>query len=199
MKRDSSHISGRQSSTTKRPRFSQPGTLTLTEILRAPSRPLRWLSPSTPSTCCPSLRGSSSSRRSARSNMRSQPTKPPSVETVGDTDTLIRDAPPPTRRAPFVRFTILARLTDVRIPPAPGAETISQSRPVARPRPPIAATAVTTTLPHSRNVRLNLAQLAPPDLPPQSSQVKTAWIWPSIAAQHPLLPQPGRVPLRWTS
>jgi len=44
--------------------------------------------------------------------------------------------PPPTRRALFVRFTILARLTDVRIPPAPGAGTISQSHPVVRPRPP---------------------------------------------------------------
>ena len=108
----------------------------------------------------------------------------------------ISDAPPTTRRAPFVRFTILVRLTDVRIPPAPGAETISQSHPVAQPYPPIAATAVTTTLPHSRNVRLDLTQLAPPDLPPQSHLVKTPSIWRSMAAQHPLLPRPGRVPLR---
>ena len=164
----------------------------------APSRPLWWLSPSTLSTYRPSLPGSSSSRKNARSNLLSQLTEPPSVETVGDTDTPINDAPPPTRRAPFVRFTILARLTDVRMPPAPGAGTISQSHPVVRPRPPIAATAVTTTLPHSRNVWLDLAQLAPPDLPPQSHLVQTPWIWRSMAAQHPLLPPPGMVPLRWT-
>jgi len=65
--------------------------------------------------------------------------------------------------------------------------------------PPQAVTAVMTTLPHSRNVQLDLTQLAPPDLPPQSHQVKTPWIWRSMAVQHPLLPQPGRVPLRWTS
>jgi len=198
MKRNSLHISGRQSSTTKGPRFSQPGTLTLTEILGVPSRPLRWLSPLTLSMYWPSLHGSFSSRRNARSSLRSQPTEPPSVENVGDTDTPINDAPQPTRRAPFVRFTILARLTDVRIPPAPGAETRSQSHPVARPSPPIAATAVTTTLPHSRTVWLDLAQLVPPDLPPQSRLVKTPWIWRSMAVQHPLLPRPGRAPPRWT-
>jgi len=196
MKRNSSHISGKRSSTTKRPRFSQPGTLTLTEILGTPSRPLRWLSPSTLSTYQPSNKGSSSSHRSARSILPSQLAEPPSARTVGDTDMPISDAPPTTRRAPFVRFTILVRLTDVRIPPAPGAETISQSHPVAQPYPPIAATAVTTTLPHSRNVRLDLTQLAPPDLPPQSHLVKTPSIWRSMAAQHPLLPRPGRVPLR---
>ena len=146
MKRNSSHISGRQSLTTKQPRFSQPGTLTLAEILGTPSRQLRWLSPSTSSMFRPLPQQSSSSPRGARLNSPSQPTSPPSAETAGDTDTPINDAPPPTPRAPFVRFTILARLTDVRIPPAPGAETISQSHPVARPRSPIAATAVTTTL-----------------------------------------------------
>ena len=123
----------------------------------------------------------------------------PSVETVGDTDTPTKDAPPPTQCAPFVRFTLLVRLTDVRISPAPGAGTLSQSHPVVRPAPPIAATVVMTTLPHSKNVRLDLTQLAPPHLPPQSHQVKTPWIWWSMAVQHPLLPRPGRVPLRWTS
>jgi len=98
MQRNSSHISARQSSTTKRPRFSQPGTLTLNEILGTPSRPLRWLSPSTLNTCRPSPQGSSSSRRSARSNLRSRRIEPPCVETAGDTDTPIRDALPPTRR-----------------------------------------------------------------------------------------------------
>jgi len=198
MKRNSSHISGKRSSTTKRPGLSQPGTLTRTEILEAPSRPPRWLSPSTLSTYRPSLLGSSSSRRNARLNLPSQPAEPPSVETVGDTDTPIKDVPPPTRRAPYVRFTILACLTAVRIPPAPVAETISQSHPVAQPCPPIAATAVTTTLPHSRNVRLDLAQLAPPDLPHQPRLVNTLWIWWSMATRHPLLPRPGWVPQQGT-
>jgi len=108
--------------------------------------------------------------------------------------------PPPTPRAPFVRFTILVRLTDARIPPAPGAGTISQSRPVVRPRPSIAATAPTTTLLHSQNVRLDLPRLALPEptLQPLPRQVKTAWIWRLMAAQYPLLPRPGRVPMRWT-
>jgi len=163
MKRNSSHISGKQSSTTKRPRFSQPGTLTLAEILGQPSRPLRWLSPSTPTTYRSSLQGSSSSLRNARSNLPSPPPSLPRVRTAGDTDTPINDAPQLTPRAPFVRFTILARLTDARIQPAPGAGTISQSHPVVRPRPPIAVTAVTTTLPHSGNVRLDLPRLSSPE------------------------------------
>jgi len=163
MKRNSAHISGKQSSTTKRPRFSQPGTLTLAEILGRPSWPLWWLSPSTPRTYRPSHQGSSSSHRNVRSNLPSPPPEPPSVEIAGDTDTPINDAPPPTPRAAFVRFTILARLTDVRIQPDPAAETISQSRPVARPRPPIPVTAVMTTLPHSGNVRLDLPRLSPPE------------------------------------
>ena len=202
MKRNSSHISGKQSSTTKRPRFSQPGTLTLAEILGRPSRPLRWLSPSTPTRFRPgpSLQGSSSSHRNARSNLPSPPPEPPSVRTAGDTDTPINDAPPPTPRAPFVPFIILARLTDARIQPAPGAGTISQSHPVVRPRPPIAVTAVVTTLPRSENVQLDLHHLSPPEptpqLPPQP--VKTPWIWRSMRVRHPLLPRPGRVPLRWT-
>ena len=53
MKRNSSHIDGRQSSTTKGPRLAQPGTLTRAEILGAPSRPLQWLSPATPSMLRP--------------------------------------------------------------------------------------------------------------------------------------------------
>ena len=190
MKKNSSPISGKQSSTTKRPRFSQPGTLTLAEILGQPSRPLRWLSPLTPRTFWPSHQGSSSSHRNVRLTLPSPPPEAPSVRTVGDTDTPINDAPPPTLRAPFVRFIILARLTDVRIPPAPGAGTISQSHPVVRPRPPITATAVMTTLPHSENVRLDLPPLAAPEpaLQPLPQRVKTPWIWPSMAAQHPLLP-----------
>jgi len=201
MKRNSSHISGKQPSTTKRPRFSQPGTLTLAEILGQPSRPLRWLSPSTPRTFRPSHQGSSSSHRNARSNLPSLPPEPPSVRTAGDTDMPINDAPPPTPRVPFVRFTILARLTDVRIPPAPGAGIISLSHPVVRPRPPIAATAVITTLPHSGSVRLDLPRLSPPEpaLQPPPQLVKTPWIWRSMVARHRLLSRPGRVPLRWTS
>jgi len=88
MMRNSSHISGRQSSTTKRPRFSQPGTLTLAEILGAPSRPLWWLLPLTPNTLRPLLQALSSSPRNARSNLPSQQATPPSVETVGDTGPL---------------------------------------------------------------------------------------------------------------
>jgi len=166
MKRNSSHIFGKQSSTTKRPRFSQPSSLTIAEILGQPSRPLRWLSPSTPRMFWHSHQGSSSSHRNARSNLPSPPPEPPSVRTAGDTYTPINDAPPPTPRAPFVRFIILARLTDVRIPPAPGVGTISQSHPVVRPRPPIAATAVITTLPHSGNVQLDLPRLSPPEPAP---------------------------------
>ena len=67
-----------------------------------------------------------------------------------------QQCPAATPRAPFVRFTILVRLTGTRIQPAPGAGTISQCHPVVRPRPPIAVTAVVTTLPHSGNVRLDL-------------------------------------------
>ena len=199
-KKNSSHISGKQSSTTKRPRFSQPGTLTVAEILGQPSRPLRWLSLSTPRTFRPSQQGSSFSHRNARSNLPSPPPEPPSVRTAGDTDTPINDAPPPTPRAPFVRFTILAQLTDARIQPAPAAGTIRQSLAVVRPRPPIAVTAVVTTLPHSENVRLDLSRLSPPEptLQPQPRPVKTPWIWRSMPVRHPLLPRPGRVPLRWT-
>ena len=180
--------------------IGQPGTLTLADILGRPSRPLRWLSPSTPTTYRPLLQGSSSSRRNERSNLPSPPPEPPSARTAGDTDTPINDAPPPTPCAPFVRFTILARLTDAKIQPAPGAGTISQSHPVVRPRPPIAVTAVVTTLPHLENVRLDLSRLSPPDptLQPQPRSVKTPWIWRSMGARHPLLPRPGRVPLRWT-
>jgi len=87
---------------------------------------------------------------------------------------LLSDAPPLTRRAPFVGFTILARLPDVRIQPAPGEGPISESH-LLRPRPPIAATAVMTTLPLSKNVRLDLDLLAPPDLRPQNPRVKTPW------------------------
>ena len=198
MQRNSSHISGKRFSTTKRPRFSQPGTLTLAEILGAPSRPLRWLSPSIPNTLQPLFQASSFSLRSARSNLASQQAAPPSVETAEDTDTLISDAPPPTRHAPSVRFIILARLTDVRIQPAPEAGTISQSRPVVGPRPPIAATAVTTTLPRSKTVQLDLNLLSPPDLSPQSHRVKTPWMWLSMGTHHSLLPQAGRVPVIWT-
>jgi len=136
MKRNSSNISGRQSSMTKQPRFSQPGTLTRTEILGAPSRPLRWLLPSTPRTLRPLLQPSSSSPRNPRLNWPSRQADLPSVESVGYVDTPISDAPRPTRRAPFVRFTILAWLIDVRIQPAPGAGTISQSYPVVQHRPP---------------------------------------------------------------
>ena len=197
MKRNSSHISGRQSSTTKRPRFSQPGTLTQAEILGAPSRPLRWLLLSTPCTLRRLLQASLSSPRTARSNLACQQAAPLGVETVGDTDTPIRDAPPHTPPAPFVRFIILARLTDVRIQPAPAAGTISQSHPVVRPRPPIAATAVMTTLAPSKSVRLDLDLLSPPDLPPQYPRVKTPWAWPSMATKHPLLHRAGRVPVKW--
>ena len=146
------------------------------------------------------LQGSSSSLRNARLNLPSPPPEPPSVRTAGDTDTPINDAPPPTPRAPFVRFIILARLTDARIQPAPGTGTISQSHPVVRPRPPIAVTAVVTTLPRSGNVRLDLPRLSPPEPTPQPQpqSVKTPWIWRSMGARHPLLPRPGRVPLRWT-
>jgi len=124
----------------------------------------------------------------------------PSVRTAGDTDTPINNAPPPTPPAPFVRFTILARLSDARIQPAPGAPTISQSHPVVRPCPPIAVTAVVTTLPRSASVRLDLHHLSPPEpaRQPPPHPVKTPWIWRSMAVQHPLLPRPGRVPLRWT-
>jgi len=83
MKRISSHISGGQSSTTKRPRLSQPGTLTRANILGSPSRPLRWLSPSSPTTLRPLLQASSSSPRRVRSNLASPQAAPPSVETEG--------------------------------------------------------------------------------------------------------------------
>ena len=83
-----------------------------------------------------------------------------------------------------MRFIILMRLTDVRIPPAPGAETISQSHQVARPRSPIAATAVTPTLPHSKNVRLNLSLLSIPDLPLLHQPVNTPWILRSLVERH---------------
>jgi len=111
-----------------------------------------------------------------RLSLRSWPTEPLSVETARDTDPLLSVALLPTRHALFVHFTILARLTKIRIPSAPVAETMSQSYPVSRPRPPIAPTAVTTTLAHSSNVWLNLAQLAPPDLPPQCRLIKTPCI-----------------------
>jgi len=192
MKRNSSHISGKQSSTTKRPRFSQPGTLTLAEILGRPTRPLSWLSPSTPRTLRPLPQGSSSLHRNARSNFHSAPPEPPSVETAGDTDTPINDAPLPTRFAPFVCFIILVRHTDVRIPHSPRAETNSQSHPGARLRPLIAATAVMTSLPHSGNVRLDLPRLSPPEptREPLPRAVKTPWTWPSMAVWYPLLTQP---------
>ena len=156
------------------------------------------LSLSTPSTLRPLLQESSSSPRNTRSNLPSQQAAPPSVETAGDTDTLLSDAPPTTRRAPSMRFTFLAWLTDIRIQPAPGAGTISQSCPVVRPRPPIAATAVMTTLPPLKSVRLDLDLLPPPDLTPQDPRVKTPWMWPSMGTKHSLLSRAGWVPVRWT-
>jgi len=72
------------------------------------------------------------------SNLPFQQAAPLSVGTARDTDTLLSDTPPPTRRAAFVPFIILLGLTDVRIQPAVGAASISQSHPVVRPsRPPL--------------------------------------------------------------
>jgi len=199
MNSHSSHMSGRQSSMTKLPRFSQPGPLTLGQILEAPSRPLRWLSQATLSKLRPLLQASSSSHRNARSNLPSQQATPPRLDTVGDTDTHISHAPPPTRHPRFVQFIILGQLTGVRIQHAPGAGTISQSHHVVRPRPPIAATAVMPILPPSKSVRLDRDLLSPPDLPPQNHRVKTPWWWPSMETNKPLLPRGERVQVRCTS
>lgn len=122
----------------KATRFSQPGTSTRAEILAAPSRSLRLLSLSTPSMLRPLLQVSSFSSRNARLNLPSQQAAPPSLRTAGDTDTIPRAPPSNARCALSLRFIILTHLTDVRIPHAPGPETICQSRPVAQPCPPIA-------------------------------------------------------------
>jgi len=202
MQVNSSNISGTQCSMTKRPQFSQPGILTQAEILGAPSRPLRWLLPSTPTRLRPLLQASSSSHRNARLHLPSQQGAPPSLASIGDMHRLLSHAPPPTQCLLFVRFIILAQLTDVRIQAAPRLGTISQSLPVVRPRTPIAATAVMTvmtTLPPANNVQIYVDLLSPPDLPPQNPRVNAPWMWPSIPTRDPLFPQAGRVPLRQAS
>jgi len=65
--------------------------------------------------------------------------------------------------------------------------------------PPLAATAVMTTLPPSKSVRVDLDLLSPPEIPPQNPRGKTPWRWPSMATRRPLLPWMGRVLVKWTS
>ena len=110
-------LSSRTSSTTqRRARLARPGTLTRTEQLGFPSRPLRWLSPLTPTTFPSSPQPSSASRGLSKSRRLGKRTATPSAPTVTDSDTPMPDAPRSTPPAPFVRFIILAQPRDVRTP-----------------------------------------------------------------------------------
>ena len=136
-------------------RLARPGTLTRTELLGYPRRPLRWLSPLTPTTFPSSSPLSSSSQRGSRSRKRRKLTATPNALTATGSDTPIPDAPRSTQLVPIAHYTILAQRTAVKTPPAPKAET---SRPFLAPAPPplpTARTAATTKTPSPESARLD--------------------------------------------
>jgi len=181
----------------KRSRLVQPGNVTRTEQLGSPSRPLRWLSPSTLTTFPSSSHPSSSSPNGSRSKKQRKLTATPSVPIATDLDTLLPDAPRNTSRAPTVHFIILTRLTDAKTLLALRAATLRLSQAAAAHHPPTAPNVVTTMMPSPGNAGLDQSLLLnprPPHLPTMiyltsSPTVRKPWMWVTMAAQHPLLPR----------
>jgi len=168
------------STTPRRSRLARPGTLTRTELLGLRSRPLRWLSPSTPSTFPSSSPPSASSQSGSKSRKRRKITATPNALTATVSDTPTPDAPRNTQLVPIAHYTILAQRTIARTPP-----------PL-----PTARTAARTTTPSLENAELDLSphlNPRPPDLPRRNYRtpppiVRKPWMWPTMAAEHPLLP-----------
>ena len=184
--------------------MAQPGTLTRTELLGSPSRPLQWFSPSTPTTFPSSSPPSSFSQRGSRSKKRRTLTATPNALTATVSDRPTPDAPTNTQLVPIAHYTILAPRTVARTPPAPKAETQRLSLDAAPPPPPTAQTAATTTTPSLGNAEPDLfshLNPRPPHPPMRNYQtpppiVRKPWMWATMAAQYPLLPIPFQpVPL----
>jgi len=175
--------------------LARPGTLTRTELLGYPSRPLRWLSALTPKTFSSSSPPSSFSQNGSRSRKRPRLTDTPSASTVTASDTPMPDAPRNTQLAPIAHFIILAQLTAARTPPAPKAATPNPFLAAALPPLLIARIAAKTTIPSPESAGLDQSSLLnprPPHLPtkiyPTPPQIaRKPWIWATMAAQHPVL------------
>ena len=187
--------SSHPSSTRKRSRSVRPVTLTRTELLEYPSKRLRWLSPSTPTTYKNSSHRSSSSRKGSRSKRASTPNGTPNATTATASATPPNDASRPTPRAPSVRFIILVRHTDAKTPPAPREATPGPSQAAAQPPPPTAPIVVATMMPSQGNAGLCLPHFqdqrpCPQALTSPSLTVKKTWRWKTMAVKHPLLPNP---------
>jgi len=184
--------------TPKRSRSAQPGTLTRTELLGSPSRPLRWLSPLTSTTFPSSSPPSSSSQSGSRSKRRRKLTATPNALTATVSDRPTSDAPRSTQLVSIPHYTILAQHTAVRTPPARKAETPKLFQAAAPPPLPTARTVATTTTPFLGNARRDLSphlNLRPPhrvtkNYPTPPPILRKAWMWPTMAAPHPILPMP---------
>jgi len=124
------------STTLRQSRSARPGTLTRTELLGCPSRPLRWSSPLTPTTFPSSSPPSSSSQSGSKSRKRRKLTATPNASIAIASDTPIPDAPKSTQLLPIAHYTILAQLTAVKTPPAPRAETPKPFQVLGMPRMP---------------------------------------------------------------
>jgi len=177
--------------------LARPGTLTRTELLGSPSRPLRWLSPLTPTTFPSSSPPSSSFQNGSRSRNRRRVTATPNATTATVSDPPMPDAPRSTQLASIAHFIILPQLTAARTPPSPKALT-PKLYPAAAPPPlPTAPIAATTTMPSPENAglhhspHLNLRPLHLPmrNYPTHPPIVRKPWMWATMAAQHPLLPR----------
>jgi len=191
--------SSRTASTTpRRSRLARPGTLTRTELLGYPSRPLRWLSPLTPTTIPSSSPPSSSSQSGSWSRKRLRLTDTPNASTVTALHTPMLDAPRNTQLAPIAHFIILSQLTAARTPPAPKGATPNLFPAAVPPPLPTAGIAVTTTMPSQENAGLDqspLLNLRPPHLPTKNYPTppliaSKPWMWATMVTQHPPLPNP---------
>jgi len=195
---NSSPSSRTPSTMPRRSRLARLGTLTRTELLGYPSRPLRWLSPLTPTRFPFSSPPSSSSQSGSKTRKRRKLTATPKASIATVLDTPIPDAPRNTQLVPIAHFTILAQRTALRTPPAPKAE-IPKSFLAAAPLPlPTALTAATTTTHSPGNARLEQSphlNPRPPHLltnnyPTPPPIVRKPSMWATIAAHHPLLRMP---------
>jgi len=178
--------------------LARPRTLTKTELQGPPSRPLQWLSPLTLTTFPSSYPSSSSSQSGLKSRKQRKLTGTPSPLTATVSDTPIPDAPSNTQLAPIAHFTIFAQRTGVRTPPAPRAAILKPFQAAAPPPLPTAGTTATTTTHCPGTARLDQSphlSPKPPLLPTRNYPtppliLRKPWMWPTMAAQHPLLPMP---------
>ena len=186
------------STTAQRSRLAQPGILTSTELPGSPSRPLRWLSPLSPTTLPSASPPSSCPQSGSKFRKRRKVTATPNALTATVSDTPIADAPRNTQLAPIAHFTILAQRTGLRTPPVTRAATPEQYHAGARPPLPTTQTAATSTTHSPGSARLSQSphlNPRPPHLPTRNYLtpppiVRKPWMWATMAAQHPLLPMP---------